>query len=52
MECINPSATAIVCILLFVFCIYLAEPHLTTEELKTSSLSADYYKLLFSRLLY
>ena len=52
MECINLSAAAILCILLFVFWIYLSESDLATEKLKTSSLSADYYKLLFSRLLY
>lgn len=52
MECINVSAAAILCILLFVFWIYLSELDLTTEKPKTSSLSADYCKLLFFRLLY
>lgn len=52
MEYINLSAAAIFCILMFVFWIYLSELDLTTEKLKTSDLSADFYKLLFSRLLY
>lgn len=52
MECINLSAAAVFCNLMFVFWIYLSELDLTTEKLKTSNLSAAYYKLLFSRLLY
>lgn len=52
MERIKLSAAAVLCSVLFVFWIYLSESDLTTVKLKTSSLSADYYKLLFSSLLY
>lgn len=52
MECIKLSAAAIFYIFVFVFWIYLSKLDLTTEKLKTSNLSADFYKLLFSRRLY
>lgn len=52
MQHIKLSAAAVLCVVLFVFWIYLSESDLTTVKLKTSSLSADYYKLLFSSLLY
>lgn len=52
MECINLPASVALCILLFVFWIYLSESDLTTVKLKTSGLSAACYDLLFASPLY
>lgn len=52
MECINLSASVMLYVLLFVFCIYLSQADLTTVKLKTLGLSAACYELLFSSPLY